>query len=505
MQPNRYSFLFLFLCFGALLGAQSDDSPALNPCGNTGVSPWLLWYKEHRAGLAAARSSETLYVPVTVHLVGSDNGTNYWPTENVFRVICDLNEQYADADVHFYLHPGDGIRFLPNSAWFEHDWSGGEDLINSNLEPGRLNAFVVGDPAGNCGYSWLDAIVLSKSCSGPGSTTWPHEAGHHFSLPHTFLGWEGVEDFDYSQPAPNDINWNEVERTDGSNCDQAGDFFCDTDPDYLSYRWNCNADNRSPVLQHDPAGVPFRSDGTLYMSYSDQDCRDRFSNEQILAIRDNLQFEHSDYLFTHAQTDPALLIDLPDDLTVQTVSPIDTALVQFNDFTLNWETVPNARYYLVEVALQASMVPKLATRTVIESSSVHLTVTLPKNRHIYWRVRAYNDWDVCQSYTNVPVSVFYSADLVATNELERRTTVELAPSLLAGGQDAVLTVRTDAALDAALIVLDATGRRVQQRAERLAAGETRLAIPTGALPPGVYVVTLQNQLGRVTRRLAVTE
>ncbi|MBL7775442.1 MAG: hypothetical protein JNK89_05535, partial [Saprospiraceae bacterium] len=283
-----------------LVASFSLAQTAENFCGYTGSSPWLDWYQRNSGLFEKAEGgadTSWLYVPVTVHIVGTTNGTGYYPFDQAIRAVCEMNSQFAPAYVRFYLKPGDAVRYHNNSSWFAHDWDGGSDMINSVL-PGirnRLNAFIVSDPAGNCGYSWQDAIVLKKGCSNPGNSTWAHEAGHHFSLPHPFSGWEGF-DWNYAEPAPAKVNGRDVEKTDGSNCYSGGDRFCDTEPDYLNDRWACTAEGRSFTIQHDPNGIAFRSDASLIMGYANDACASRFTAEQIAAVRANLRSEHSNYL-----------------------------------------------------------------------------------------------------------------------------------------------------------------------------------------------------------------
>ncbi len=164
-----------------------------DPCGYRGKSSWLTWYQANRQQLVQSRGSDTswLYVPVTLHIVGPSNAITLDAGPAV-RAICNMNEQYADAHIRFFLMPGDPIRYLFNSEWNDHDFNGGADLITSNNLPGRMNAYLVANPAGNCGYSWLDAIVMGRGCSGPDNTTWAHEAGHHFSLPHPFVAGKAI-------------------------------------------------------------------------------------------------------------------------------------------------------------------------------------------------------------------------------------------------------------------------------------------------------------------------
>ncbi|MDX1913128.1 MAG: hypothetical protein SFV22_16660, partial [Saprospiraceae bacterium] len=202
MRIYLYSLLTLLsLNAGVVLGQNDDNQPW---CGTKGITSWFDFYRQNREYFAAERGdgdTAWLYVPVTIQIVGNDNGGGYYPLELALLSVCQMNEHFAQARIKFYLQPGDPVRYLNNSTWYEHNWDGGADLIESNRIPNRLNTFIVADPAGNCGYSWIDAIVMAKGCSGPGNRTWAHEAGHHLSLPHPFYGWEGFE-WDYSQPAP---------------------------------------------------------------------------------------------------------------------------------------------------------------------------------------------------------------------------------------------------------------------------------------------------------------
>lgn len=504
MKSNLFHFLTaLALLASAPVAAQAQETDK-NYCGYTGYSPWLIWYHDHKAELAQQRSDNDttwLYVPVTIHLIGNDNGSGHYRTDQAIRAVCEMNAYYAPSYIRYYLYPAEPYLLFDNTYWYQHDWDGGFDMIWSLL-PGRenrLNVFVVDDPAGNCGYATGDAIVLAKGCSGPGYTTWSHEAGHHFSLPHTFYGWEGGDDYDYSQPAPEDWDGWPVERVDGSNCFFAGDGFCDTKPDYLNYRWNCDANSESVELQHDPDGVPFRSDGTLIMGYADQACRVRFSDEQTEAMRQYLFSTHPDYL-QESELGP----QIADEAAVELVSPIDSFIVQYNNFTVSWLPMANARHYHVQVGMTPNFSVILANKTVTDQTSISFTAGIPNNRTLYWRVRAYGDWDVCQP-DNYVTGIFKTQNLTATSELEQSLEVELAPNPASGGLPAWLVVTATENLEARLSVTDAAGRLCQERPLRLSPGENRLEISTNALQAGLYFVTVQNEKGALVRRLAVAD
>lgn len=491
-----------FLLFSCLNIAFAQQPVPDRWCGYTGKSAWLNWYQQHRDEIAQQRGADTawLYVPMTLHLVGTDIGGGYYKLEQALRNVCEMNENFQEAHIRFYLMPGDPVRYHNNSAWYAHQYyPGGDEMINQNYMPDRLNAFVVSDPSGACGYSWQDVIVLGTNCSGPGNLTWSHEAGHHFSLPHTFYGWEGFS-WNFSNPAPAQINGYPVEKMDTSNCYWSGDGFCDTRPDYLNYRWGCDANKQSPTIQRDPNGVEFRSDATLFMGYPSDECASRFSPEQIEAMRANLHSEHEAYIL---QDPPFGEID--NNAAVQLVSPIDSQNVQFNNLTLHWNPVPNATFYTVEIGLAPSLSPKFYSKTVFNTTSVTVTGGIPNNRVLMWRVRAHSEWDVCNPNDNVQLGVFKTKNLSATNDLERVALAQLMPNPVVAGLPALLAVTSDETMDAVLNVTDAAGRLCQNQNIRLFTGENNIEIPTDRLSAGLYVLTLQNEKGALVKRLAVTE
>ncbi|MEI6410519.1 MAG: zinc-dependent metalloprotease [Bacteroidota bacterium] len=503
MFVKKYNFLLI----AGLLAActlQAQQGPD-NWCGYTGKSPWLTWYQQNKGNFTTDRDGDStwLYVPVTVHIVGNDAGAGYYSIYNCVQDIAGMNAQYTNAHIRYYLYEGEPFVFHNKTSWYEHNWDGGSDLINSNRIEGRLNAYVVGDPAGNCGYSWQDAIVLGKNCSGAGNSTWGHEAGHHLSLPHPFLGWEGFT-WNYANPAPQIVNGREVEKIDGSNCDNAGDGFCDTHPDYLNYRWTCNGNGESTVVQRDPDGVEFRSDASLIMGYPLDQCASRFSPEQIEAMRANLHSEHSSYLQIFAPLD-----EIPDAEQVTLISPIDTQIVQFDDVTMTFKTPPYSTIFEVEVGLFDNFQPVIYAKSFyqpdVSTVSVHLEKALPKNRLLYWRTFAYNEWDVSQPHTTYQTGVFKTTNLNATNDLEKNVSAILSPNPVRSGVPAVLQLNADDSQDALITVTDMAGRNCLSKQIRISEGTQQIDIPTEALSAGIYQMTIQNEKGLFSLRLSILD
>ena len=119
------------------------------------------------------------------------------------------------------------------------------------------------------------------------ATTLAHEAGHFFTLNHTFYGWEAIDCRDYEGgPSPTSVGgwWgSDVEyetRGTGANCNTAADGFCDTPADYISYRAPCPMNNDI----RDPGNNPIDPDETNIMSYYYDQCVGDFTQEQADAV-----------------------------------------------------------------------------------------------------------------------------------------------------------------------------------------------------------------------------
>jgi hypothetical protein len=497
MHFKHFSAFCLVLLL-AQLGIAQQQKPHF--CGTTGKTKWLIDYQKNRQINGSVESADTnwLYVPVTFHILGTDQGTGYFLKSRIFKALCNMNSQFEPSYIKFYLHPTLPFNYINNSDWNEHDWTDGEDMITATNIDDRLNAYMVKDPAGNCGYSWLDAIVLSNSCSGEDNSTWAHEAGHHFSLPHPFVGWEG-RNVNPLKPAPATLGWGEVEKVDRSNCMDAADGFCDTEPDYISNRWNCDANGQSFQML-DPDSVAFKADGTYIMGYANDACATRFMPDQIAAMRANIQDQFAQYL-VETQHGPMLA----DNSATVLLSPIDTMQMQYNNATFSWTPMPGAEHYQIEIGLYGSFNPLIHTNTVSGATSYTYQGGLPKNRNLYWRVKAFSAWDICEEQNSYQIGVFKSLDVSAVNELEADYTVTIVPNPVSAGLPAVVTLDADRNESLQANLVDMTGRTIWTKQTKVFAGAQTLDLPTESLASGQYRLTLRNERGIISRVITVFE
>ncbi|HMQ49141.1 MAG TPA: T9SS type A sorting domain-containing protein [Saprospiraceae bacterium] len=488
------------------------------PCGApSGKSAWLKQYQLNPQ--AHSRSTDTLLlVPLTIHIVGTDGGEGYFGVKNLLDALCTLNADYEPANIQFFIE-GD-IRYINNSSYYNHATVlEGAAMMFENNVPNTINTYFVADPAGNCGYNLPYAgIAMRKSCSDATDHTWAHEVGHNLSLPHPFLGWEGGVSYDgsiphnFNDPAPEVVLYDYtyfqdtlimdtliidtayVEKVDGSNCHFAADGFCDTHPDYLANRWNCNANSMSTTQQTDPNGEHFFSEGWWIMSYSDDACANSFSSEQIVAMRANLYEEKPEYLYN--QTLGELVAAAPAILEF----PAAGELVQFDEVALSWQPVEGATHYLLQISRLNNFTAAL-TNDYLLTDNQTTVFDLENERSYYWRVRAFNAYSFCTAFS--AVEEFETSDVSATDALDNIHSIQVFPNPLAAGSSMTLVFDLPASLDVQAALFNSCGQLIEQQSFSLAPGIQRRTFNTPTLSTGVYCLKISSKQGLSVRRVVV--
>lgn len=485
----------LLLAAAVLIFSQTLLAQELAPCATPDhTSPWFERYQDNPQ--AFPKTNEVLHAPVTIHIVGDDEGNGYYSVTQLLAAFCQLNEDFEQAGIQFFML-GD-INYINNNTYYEHDFAQGAQLIDQYNVPGTINCYFVQRAAGACGYysPGEDGVVLAKSCVGPGDHTWAHELGHFLSLPHTFRGWEGYQ-HNYSQPAPAQINGRQVEKVDGSNCSQSGDRFCDTQADYLNYRWSCSGDTLSGVVQFDPDSISFRSTGRWFMSYALDNCMSRFSGEQIAAMRANLL----DARAGMADTVEPYSAAIPDTPLLVAVNPLAGSLVEgSNSIFLQWEPVPNATHYLVQWNPFATF-SIIRNQAVVEGTSV-LASNLEPNKTYHWRVRAFNPYQTCGSFSNRVT--FQTGTLVnVSTEPTAGLPVKIYPNPVTDGLLWISWPSSATAMTLDWKISDALGRHLRQGKLAAEAAAASPSINVQGLAPGVYFLQLQQQGNVSTEKFVI--
>jgi hypothetical protein len=484
VKMTKYLNLLFFLLISNFLLAQNPTSF----CGTDPIkSKWLDDYQKNPEAYPSPENG-MLYIPLTVHIVGKNDGTGYYPPNRVLDALCTLNEDFAESEIRFFLK-GE-LRYIANSNYYTHNSQAGAQMMNIHNVAATVNCYIVEDPAGNCGYFswWGDAIALKKSCIGPSDHTWAHEIGHYLSLPHTFYGWEGI-DHDYSKNAPAMVDGEFVERANGSNCNFAADGFCDTPADYLNYRWACDGNSMSTLEQKDPTGATFKSDGSFFMSYALDNCSNKFSGEQIGAMRANIQFQRP-YLLND-QSAPVAITS-----SVEGIYPIDGQEVSPSSVFFEWEPIGNATHYILDVSRLANF-PFVTHRILVSGNSVILN-GFENFKDYYWRIRPFGKYDFsCNGY-DPQVFSFSTNDAVSSTGQagQNNWTLSIAPNPTTKSQSAQLMLQSPQAGEVFLSIIDLNGKVVRRMRKWLDKGEQSWSLSTEGLQAGFYQIGIESEYGR---------
>lgn len=323
------------------------------------------------SAMKQAASFDTL--PLSIHIVGEDNGVGYISLETLLKMLCRLNTRYEGTGISFYIKWP--IYYINNSNYYVHTASLGAQMMREYNTPDAINIYFVKDPDGTCGYYLPagNALAIKDQCAGTNSTTLTHELGHFLGLPHTFYGWE-----DGDTP----LNPEKVTRGPGTNCSTAGDGFCDTEADYLAERWNCPYRGNKV----DENGDRYHPDSSLYMSYAADNCMKRFSGMQTAWMKTTIE---KNYPALTAQTAPRF-----QDFTAPSLLyPADS--IHDNLRYAIWNKVAAAEVYYIRVLQKATgtvMMENITADTILP-----INFSMMQNSIYNIRIAAMNGMNVCRT------------------------------------------------------------------------------------------------------------
>ncbi len=485
----RHTITFCLALFGCSLSLTGQSPPA--PCGTAPVkSEWLEAYQSNPQALAS-RFNDTLYIPLSIHLVGTSEGHGHYRADYLYPSLCALNRYFAPARIQFYIQGA--LNYINNDNYYRYNSANvGVQMRRQHNVPNTANCYFVDEARNYCGYysGYEEGVVIDKSCAAPDSETWAHEMGHFFSLPHTFLGW-GNEKYYEGLEVPHYLsNGQEVELQDGSNCARAGDGFCDTPADYLSFRWRCNEGQESQILQRDPEGFEFRSDGTLIMSYGN--CRSRFSPEQMAAMRANILSERT-ALFSHPPA-PVAVSAAPALLQPAAGERIEGRTCA----VLAWSAVPHADAYTVRVQRKYPIGNTEPPMVFATPDTQLLVIDIEPGYTYEWTVGAYNRFDGCNA--EAPPRLFRLA-AVGRPEFQLR----VYPQPGAPGLPLTVEWALTHAEAAELYLYNASGQLSWQMATDSPACCQRLTLPVSGLPSGLYWLNARTASGLTATRKVIIQ
>lgn len=490
---SKLKYIVLLFLFSIDIVSGQDLSSDVKFCG-VGSYPINDFQKEfqlNKSDFVDLRSNNDLLIlPLTIHIIGQSNGEGYFSLSDLMGTLCELNKNFETLNIQFYIK--DQIKYHNNNSWYDHNsFAIGNAMAAVTAVNSTMNIWIANGAAGNAGYATLggNRIFLSKSSiRGIGNTTLTHEMGHALDLRHTFNGWEN-RTYEQGTTAPSTVFVNNqsvpVERVDRTNnCNVAADGFCDTEPDYLSFRWTCNGMAMSPILLTDPSGEEFRTPGTNFMSYSNDACAITFSEEQKSYMRAHTLSSKNNLLFSGTLPD-----NDPD--PIREVYPLDGDEAHFENVRFTWTAHPNAKSYRIQVGRNASFALIEADEIVTDTFFV-LNGALTTDRNYFWRITPISDTDFCAS----PTDVFSFRSIVSTSTIDLEgNSFKLYPTLLQNDQRIFLEGRINQNFDAIIEILSLDGRVLRRQKNFILAGDIKEEIRVGNLSTGVYLVRLSTSRG----------
>ncbi len=203
---------------------------------------------------------------------------------------------------------------------------------------------------------------------------------------------------------------------------------------------------------------------------------------------------------TNLITTPPVLEDIPiesvEELTV--LSPEPGTLIETSSVSLEWEAVPNATFYVLQIN-PFNIFSIVFEEQLVEGTSETVT-DLEADETYYWRVRPNNPYATCADWTS-PAS-FSTGTVVSTNELSSSEIFELFPNPVTNGE-LQMNIRLENANSINWRLMDATGALLQQDDLGSTNGLQRITVPVADLPAGVYFVQILSDERQFVRKILV--
>lgn len=504
-------FSMIFLAFAATLAAQPQTPPCgMSPEDVAELNVRLLQNLEALRNNPNPLEFRTVRnVPLTFHMVANTDASGRVAELDVFEQLCALNEDYAGMDIQFYIKK---LNYINNST-VHQTHANAFPFMQFQRDLGSVNIWIVQDatPAGDglgttLGYysPGFDWIVMRKDEIGDGASL-SHELGHYFSLDHPFNGWD-FEPYDpaiHGTPAPaTSPGGVPTEKQDGSNCATAGDYLCDTAPDYnLGFGWpNCNYTGGAK----DPMNVVIDPDEKLFMGYFLNCPRAEyyFSSQQQqlinqdLSTRATLPIGNIRRVILSSTFNFQVITQVP-----QLVYPINNEVTPgYNSVTFTWNGVPGSDAFILEVSRLPNMSVLSYTDLVFGTSK---TVTnLQADKSYYWRIKPLNYYYACAPFT--ATGLFKTGTATSINDLPFVSEWSVSPNPVADGAQLFVNVESSQLFNSEIALYSATGQAVKvMNNQAIVPGKNSIVVPVNDLQAGVYFLSLQTTEGRLTQRVVV--
>ncbi|WP_236980004.1 T9SS type A sorting domain-containing protein [Membranihabitans maritimus] len=468
-------------------------------CGTQDLSEYISGLET--TNTIKTRANTVLFYPIKVFSVGNDNGDGHMNALDIRESLCTLNEDFSSLNIQFYL--SGEISRINNDDYYEHDLSDGYEMMRNFNNRNAFNIYIVESPNGNCGYfnTSNPAVAVSKDCFAGGTHTLTHEMGHFFGLSHTFYGWENRTYNADNVPRTLRIRGRDTLYTEtvaGKHCENASDGFCDTPPDYISERWNCDQDGLSLDSYIDPNGEEFKVDAKNFMSYSFNRCQEYFSEEQkaeMLSILEG-EYENLQYEFVPGET-------LSGDI-INAISPDENSDINYDQVRLQWEPIPGVQEYIIQISRFNGVLFNngLTVNLTTDGNQVDVDPNdLRLDTRYYWRIVPVNSFTFCtepsQEYS------FITREQTNIHQLPDGDKINIFPNILSSGEQFInIKYELNSTKEFDLQLFDLQGKLLQSKSEKIT-GDFHSRLEVYDLSSGMYVLTIRNGNKVISERIIV--
>jgi hypothetical protein len=501
---KHFLLLSVFLLtIGFVSHAQNNHSFCGMHGENLELQRQVAWemQKRIRSANAVRKVEDTYFIPVKFHLVADDDGEGRILEHYVLEQLCWLNEAYADYDIQFYLKDA-SFNYIDNSVIFEGpSTQGGELRMRQFRDEGAMNVFLTdrADTGGGSIGTTLgfysrnrDWIVIRNDQMTDGyNSVIGHEVGHFFSLLHPHNGWDSEpwEEARHGNPVSiQSIGGVEIECQDGSNCETAGDFLCDTPPDYnFGFGWpDCTFTSQIT----DPCGDIVQPMEINFMGYF-LNCSDFsyiMTEQQAEQMIENIESSSRDYLDNDfmAGPEPGL---------AGLLSPAAGSVLNRNEnIGFDWEDASNAVAYLFQVSRGNAFRDDDIEVSRIVSESYTVVDELEPNRFYHYRVIPISENYTCPRFSELEVKQFRTGLGTSTTELETGFRLSLVEQVLQRGQNIQLHYDTDRQREFSWQIFNVNGAIVAQDEAVLRAGGSTFIFDNNSVNRiGTYIIRIQSE------------